>query len=103
MLSASKLWKSSSISGPGGDVEAGLAEQLLDAQPHLGDRVQSTARFAAARQRDVDALLRELRGDVRLLELGALLLDERLDLFANAIEARAGFLALLGGELARVP
>ena len=24
--------------GPGGDFETGLAEQLLDAQPHLGDR-----------------------------------------------------------------
>ena len=49
--------------GTGGDVEAGLAEQLLDAQPHLGDRMQSATRLAAARQRDVDAFLRELRGD----------------------------------------
>ena len=62
--------------GTGGDVEARLAEQLLDAQPHLGDRMQAAARFAAARQRDVDAFLRELRGDVRLLELGALGFDE---------------------------
>ena len=89
--------------GPGGDFEARLAEQLLDAQPHLGDRMQATARFAASRQRDVDAFLRELRGNVRLLELGALRLDGGLELFAHAIDARARFLALIGGQLAEIP
>ena len=88
--------------GPGGDFEAGLPEQLLDAQPHLGDRVQSAARFAAARQRDVDAFLRELRGDARLLELRALRLDRSLEFFAYAIEPRARFLALLGRKLAEI-
>ena len=88
--------------GPGGDFEARLAEQLLDAQPHLGDGMQAAARFTAARQRDVDALLRELGGDVRLLELGALGFDGRLDFFLHAIDTRAGFLALLGGELAQL-
>ena len=64
MLSASKLWKSSSISGPVGDLEAGAAEQRLDAQPRLRDRMQPAALLAAARQRDVDAPGGELALDV---------------------------------------
>jgi hypothetical protein len=87
--------------GAGGNFEAGLSEQLLDAQPHLGDRVQSATRFTATRQRDVDALLRELGCDMSLLELDALFLDERLDLFARAVKTRASFLALIGCELAQ--
>ncbi len=89
MFNASKLWKSSSISGPVAMVEARLAEQLLDAQPHLGDGMKATARFAATRQRDVDAFLGELGGDPRLLELQALLLDRRLDVLADAVDDRA--------------
>ena len=82
--------------GTGLDFEAGLAEHLLDAQPHLRDRMQAAARLAASRQRDVDAFLRELRGDARLLELGALLLDALLDLFADAIEGAPASFARLG-------
>src|SRR5882672_7518933 len=85
--------------GAGRHVEARLPEQLLDPQAHLRYRMQSAARFTAARQGDVDAFLRQLGGNVRLFEFEALGFDRRLDLFAHPVEAFAPLLALGLGEL----
>src|SRR5262245_39466649 len=88
--------------GTGGDFETGLAEQLFDTQPHFRDRVQSAATLTATRQGDVNGFLRELLRDRGLFEFGALGLDGRGNLFLDAIDAGADFLALLGGELAQL-
>ena len=66
MLSAVKLWKSSSISGPSATVEAERTEQRLDALERARDRVQAAAAAAAARQRHVERFGGELPRELRV-------------------------------------
>ena len=66
MLSAPKLWKSSSTSGPSATEKPMRDEDVDDLVLDLPQRMEVPARAAARRQRDVDALLGE-----RPLEAGA--------------------------------
>ena len=59
MLSAVKLWKSSSICGPFGDGEAHLAEDRDDLVDGLADRMDAAIGLGAHRQGHVDALAGE--------------------------------------------
>src|SRR6185295_17237794 len=100
MFSASKLWKSSSISGPVSMLNPAWRNNCSILSLTLVTGCSPPR--AAPRQRDVDLLLGEFPGDLGLFELELFLLDERLDLFAHAIDTRADFLFLLGRELAQL-
>ena len=67
LLSAVKLNQSFSISGPSA-VEADRAPDLLDALPGADHRMDAAAAAAAAGQRDVERLLGEARGELRVGE-----------------------------------
>ena len=76
-----------------GDGEAGVAEDLLDAPAHARDRMQPADRLAAARQRDVDGIARELRRELLRFERGATLI--------RALLTSASFASLIFAPAAR--
>src|SRR3954451_9199788 len=80
--------------------EAEAEEHLLDLAPRLRDEVQAAHRLRRlARERDVDAVLGELRVELRCLELLGALLDERLERLARLVGGAADGAALLGRQL----
>ena len=78
MFSASKLWKSSSISGPSAISKPARSKDLLDAQSRLRDRMQSADALAASGQRDIDGAGGERPLDRGALELSAPRLERLL-------------------------
>ena len=65
MLSAVKLWKSSSMSGPSATREAHLGEDRDDLVDRLADRMDRPSASGARRQGHVDALARRARSRAR--------------------------------------
>ena len=63
-----------------GDVEAERAEDRLDALERARDRMQAADAAAAAGQRDVERLLRELRVELRVGERLAARVERRFEL-----------------------
>src|SRR3954454_2140401 len=80
--------------------EAEAEEHVLDLAPRLRDEVEAADRLGRlARERDVDAVLRQLRIELRCLELLGALLDELLERLARLVGGAADGAALLGREL----
>src|SRR3954468_20235026 len=80
--------------------EAEAEEDVLDLAPRLRDEVQAADRLRRlARERDVDAVLREPRVELLGLELLRALLDELLEPLARLVGRLADGAALLGREL----
>jgi hypothetical protein len=82
--------------------EALLGEQPLDARDRARERVQAAGGLAAARQRDVERLGRELARHRRVGDRALARVDQRGDLVLGAVHALAERLALVrrhGAEL----
>ena len=86
---------------PGGDLEAGAAKDLLDAQPRQSDRMQAAALLAPSRQRDIDAPGGELALDLRALQRLAPRLDGGLHALLGLVDALAGRGPLGGRQAAQ--
>jgi len=77
--------------GPGGHIEAGTAEQLLDAQPGLGDRVQATALpSTASGQGDIDPPGRKFALDLGLLERNTASIKRALHALLRLVDSLPG-------------
>jgi len=78
-----------------GDLEADRAPDLLDALPGADHRMHAAAAAAPCRQRNVERLLGEPRGELRFGERGAARLEPGLDLLLRVVELRAQLPPLL--------
>jgi hypothetical protein len=84
--------------GPG---EAHLAEDRGDLVHHLADRMQRALVLRARRQRDVDLLGGQARGERGTAEQALARVERRFDLALELVDPRAEFLARLGGHAAQ--
>jgi hypothetical protein len=85
-LSAVKFWKSASISGHRRPRNRS-SEQRLDALQRPRDRMQATARLAATRQRHVQRLFSQARGQRHLPQRFAARVERCFDGVLGAIDA----------------
>ncbi|MNC85924.1 hypothetical protein D3C83_15460 [compost metagenome] len=88
---------------PVGDVEAERAPDRLDPLPGADHRVDAAAPPAAAGERDVERLLGEPRGELRVGKLGAPRLERRLDRLLGLVEPRPEGLSLFRRKRLETP
>jgi len=87
--------------GPVLDVEADAHEEILDVAPRLRQQVEGAARRGrVARQRHIDAVLRQTGRQLRPGQRARLRLEQRLDGLADLVGLLAHRPALIGRQLA---
>ena len=89
--------------GAVGDLEAERREDRLDALERAAHRMDAARAAAAAGQRDVERLRRELALELRFGELGAARDERRVDRLLGDVDLGAARLLLLGRQARRAP
>ena len=104
MLSAVKLWKSSSICGPSATAKPRSPQICDDLFPHLAHRMDGALRFGPRRQGDIDPSRLASRASSRGLEqLAPARGDGSAILSFSALRPAPACLALLRRSCARAP